>query len=228
MDASFAWGLNISNIGNKISYTSSNIEQDFIPTNLRVGARLTLDLDDYNQLAFFGDINKLLVPTPPVYAWDSSGNLSPIAGTDKYLIVAGMDPNVSVIRGMIQSWYDAPGDVEVVLDEDGNPMYDPETGATLVTVKSGSPFKEELKEFYYSLGIEYWYNKIFSVRAGYFWEHATKGGRQYATLGVGLRYNVFGLDFSYLIPTTGGSQQHPLQNTLRFSLLFNFDNLNKK
>lgn len=228
MDSEFAWGLNISNIGNKISYTSSNIEKDFIPTNLRLGARLTLHLDDYNSLAFYGDINKLLVPTPPIYAQDSSGNLIPIPGTDKYLIAAGLDPNVSPIKGMIQSWYDAPGEYEPVKDENGDQVYDPETGAALITIKSGSAFKEELREFYYSLGMEYWYNKIFSVRAGYFWEHKTKGARQYATLGVGLRYNVFGLDFSYLIPTTGGSQQHPLQNTLRFSLLFNFDNLNKK
>ena len=88
-------------------------------------------------------------------------------------------------------------------------------------------FSEELREFYYAGGVEYWYNEIFSVRGGYFWEHASKGGRQYATLGVGLRYNVFGLDFSYLIPTMGNAQQHPLQNTLRFSLLFNFANLNK-
>jgi len=198
MDSEFAWGLNISNIGNKISYTSSNIEKDFIPTNLRLGARLTLNLDDYNSLAFYVDVNKLLVPTPPIYATDSSGNLIPIPGTDKYEIEKGMDPNVSPIKGIIQSWYDAPGG-----------------------------FSEEMREFYYAGGVEYWYNKIFSVRAGYFWEHATKGARQYATLGVGLRYNVFGLDFSYLIPTTGGSQQNPLQNTLRFSLLFNFDNLNK-
>jgi hypothetical protein len=128
---------------------------------------------------------------------------------------------------MIQSWYDAPGEYEEVKDENGDQVYDPETGAALITVKPGSGFKEELREFYYSLGTEYWYNNIFSIRAGYFWEHKTKGARQYATLGVGLRYNVFGLDFSYLIPTTGGSQQHPLQNTLRFSLLFNFGNLNK-
>ncbi len=229
MDSEFAWGLNISNIGNKISYTSSNIEQDFIPTNLRLGARLTLHLDDYNSLAFYGDINKLLVPSPPVYAWDTSGQLVPIQGTDKFLIAAGMDPNVSVIKGMIQSWYDAPGNVSAVKDENGNDVYYMYNDQAVVstTVESGSAFKEELREFYYSLGAEYWYNKIFSVRAGYFWEHATKGARQYVTLGVGLRYNVFGLDFSYLIPTTGGSQQNPLQNTLRFSLLFNFDNLNK-
>jgi len=221
MDAQFAWGINISNIGNRISYTSSNLERDFIPTNLRLGPRLTIDLDDYNKLSFYADINKLLVPTPPVYAWDSAGQTIPDpANSNKNLIAAGMDPDVSVIKGMIQSWYDAPGEVQVVTDEYGNTIYDPVTGAAVVTVKPGSAFLEELREFYYSLGAEYWYNNLFSIRAGYFWEHGTKGGRQYVTLGVGLRYNVFGLDFSYLIPTSG--VQNPLQNTLRFSLLFNF------
>jgi len=222
MDATFAWGMNINNIGNKISYTRSNIERDFIPTNFRFGPRLTLHLDDYNSLGFYADINKLQVPTPPIYKTDSTGAPIPIPGSDKFEIAAGMDPDVPVIRGMIQSWYDAPG--ELVKDESGNIIYNDDGSAQVV---SGSAFKEELREFYYALGVEYWYNEIFSVRGGYFWEHATKGARQYATLGVGLRYNVFGLDFSYLIPTMGNAQQHPLQNTLRFSLLFNFDNLNK-
>ncbi len=192
MDAQFAWGVNISNIGNKMSYTKSNIERDFIPTNLRIGPRLTLDLDDYNSLSFQVDINKLLVPTPPIYCTDSAGNPIPDPGNNnKNQICAGRDPDVGVIAGMIQSWYDAPGG-----------------------------FSEELREFSLAVGVEYWYNNLFSVRAGYFWEDKTKGARQYVTLGVGLRYNVFGLDFSYLIPTSG--VQNPLQNTLRFSLLFNF------
>ncbi|MCB2207840.1 MAG: type IX secretion system outer membrane channel protein PorV [Bacteroidetes bacterium] len=222
MDAKFAWGMNISNIGQKISYTSSNIEQSFIPTNFRIGPRLTLALDDYNTLAFYGDINKLLVPTPPIYKSDSSGNPIPIPGTDQYEIAAGKNPDVSVITGMIQSWYDAPG--VLVRDENDEIVYNEDGTAQ---VESGSAFKEELREFYYSIGTEYWYNEILAIRAGYFWEHASKGARQYATLGVGLRYNVFGLDFSYLIPTGGSVAQNPLQNTLRFSLLFNFDNLNK-
>jgi hypothetical protein len=191
IDAEFAWGILISNIGNKISYTESNIQQDFIPTNLRVGPRLTLFIDDYNKISFQFDINKLQVPTPPIYARDSTGNPIPIPGSDKYEIEEGMDPDVPPIRGMIQSWYDAPGG-----------------------------FSEELREFNFAIGTEYWYNNIFSVRAGYFWEDASKGNRKYVTLGVGLRYNVFGLDFSYLIPTTG--LQNPLQNTLRFALVFNF------
>mgnify|MGYP000862900057 CR=1 FL=1 len=81
-------------------------------------------------------------------------------------------------------------------------------------------FSEEIKEFVYSIGLEYWYDKQFAVRAGYFNEHIQKGGRKYLTLGMGLKYNIFGLNFSYLVPTT--NQRNPLDNTLRFSLLFDF------
>ena len=194
MDAQFAWGLDISNIGSKISYNKSNIEKDFIPTNLRFGPRLTLNLDAYNQISFNLDINKLLVPTPPIYATDTLGN--PLVNPDGTLVISkGKDPNVAPIKGMIQSFYDAP-----------------------------NGFSEELEEFYMSAGVEYWYNQIFALRAGYFYENKYKGDRQYFALGVGLRYNVFGLDFSYLIPTV--AQQNPLEKTLRFTLLFNLGNKN--
>ncbi len=79
---------------------------------------------------------------------------------------------------------------------------------------------EELRELMYSFGLEYWYDKQFAVRAGYFFEHATKGNRKYFTVGLGLKYNVFGLNISYLVPTT--NQRNPLDNTLRFSMLFDF------
>jgi len=84
-------------------------------------------------------------------------------------------------------------------------------------------FKEEMHEIVYNVGLEYWYDKQFAIRAGYFYEHATKGNRKFATVGLGLKYNVFGLNFSYLIPTS--NQRNPLDNTLRFSLLFDFDAL---
>ncbi len=184
MDATFAWGVNISNIGSKISYSESNIEKNFIPTNLRFGPRLTLELDDYNSISFQFDVNKLLVPTPPIYS-DSLTNPD-----GSRVIEKGMNPDVSVIQGMIQSWYDAPGG-----------------------------FSEELREFSFAVGTEYWYTDVLALRGGFYYEDASKGNRKYATLGVGLRYNVFGLDFSYLIPVT--QDQNPLQNTLRFSLIFN-------
>ena len=188
--AEFAFGLNISNIGSKISYSDATTDTDFIPTNLRFGPRLSIDLDEYNRLSFFADVNKLLVPTPPIYALDENGQTITDENGNKK-IEAGKDPNVNTIQGLLQSWYDAPGG-----------------------------FSEEMREFYYSIGTEYWYNKAFAVRAGYFWEHENKGNRKYFTLGAGLKYNVFGLDFSYLIPT---QQRNPLENTLRFTLSFDFD-----
>jgi len=81
-------------------------------------------------------------------------------------------------------------------------------------------FEEELKEFNYSLGLEYWYDKQFAIRGGFFYEHPHKGNRKYVTLGAGFRLNVFGLDFAYLIPL---EQRHPLENTLRFTLTFDFE-----
>lgn len=176
----FAWGLNISNLGAKISYSDATLRKDFLPTNLRIGPSLTLDLDDYNSVSFMLDINKLLVPTPPLL--DNNGG-----------IAAGLDPNVSPVVGLIHSFYDAPGG-----------------------------FKEEMSELNFITGLEYWYDKQFAIRGGFFYEDKNKGDRKFVTLGAGLRYNVFGLDFSYLIPI---QQQNPLANTLRFSLLLNFDNI---
>lgn len=179
-------GLNISDIGSKMSYTDDQ-DPDFIPINMRLGGSLEFELDQYNSITLALDLNKMLVPTPPVY--DSAG----------INIIYGMDPNVSVPVGMFQSFYDAPGG-----------------------------FKEEMREITYSLGLEYWYSGQFAVRAGYFHENETKGNRQFFTAGLGLRLNVFSLDFAYLVPT---AQNHPLARTLRFSLSFDFDTfrkLNKK
>jgi hypothetical protein len=84
-------------------------------------------------------------------------------------------------------------------------------------------FGEEMREFQLSLGTEYWYNNQFAFRAGYFWEDKTKGNRKYFTLGVGVKYNVFGFNFSYLVPSGNGTNRNPLSNTLRFGLIFDLD-----
>ena len=176
MPSQYAFGVQISNLGSKISY-SDNMESSFLPANLRIGGRYSMDFDQFNNLSVMADFNKLLVPTPPVY--DNEGN-----------IFAGKDPNVGVLQGAIQSFYDAPNGL-----------------------------KEELQEISMSLGLEYWYNKILAVRAGYFYEAKNKGARKYLTLGAGLRYNVMGLDISYLI-STSSLNNNPLKNTLRVSLSF--------
>ena len=179
-DVDLAIGGNISNIGSKISYTETAV-QDFIPINLRLGTAIGTEFDDYNKMSFAFDINKLLVPTPPVYNNDGE-------------ITAGQDPNVSVVSGIFQSFGDAPGG-----------------------------FSEEMREINYSIGTEYWYANQFAIRAGYFFEHDTKGGRKFFTFGCGVKYNVFALDFSYLINASSSiNGNNPLANTMRFTLVFDF------
>jgi hypothetical protein len=107
-----------------------------------------------------------------------------------------LDPDVPIVTGMFQSFGDAPGG-----------------------------FSEELREINISAGLEYWYNKQFAARFGYFHEHATKGNRKFFTVGAGLKLSVFSIDFSYLFSTVA---RNPLANTLRFSLKFDFDDFKKQ
>ncbi|MBL0233416.1 MAG: type IX secretion system outer membrane channel protein PorV [Chitinophagaceae bacterium] len=86
---------------------------------------------------------------------------------------------------------------------------------------------EEMKEFTVGVGAEYWYNNQFALRAGYFYENKDKGNRRYFTTGLGLKYNVFGFNFAYLIPSGSGVSRNPLSNTLRFSVLFDFNGKKK-
>ncbi len=188
-------GLCISNMGNKMSYSSGTLRRDFLPTNLKLGIGYEMDFDGYNKLAVTGEINKLLVPTNPVYLIDSvTGRIVYDAAGDP-VIAAGMNPDVSVPQGMIQSFYDAPGG-----------------------------FREEMREIMWALGAEYSYRNLFFVRLGYFHESQYKGNRQFLSLGAGIKYSVFGIDVSYLVAT---KQYHPLANTLRFTLNFDFVSTNK-
>ncbi len=180
-DAAFSAGINISNIGNKVSYDDGETK-DFIPTNLRLGAGYEMEMDNYNKISFNIDFNKLLVPTPQ-YIEDS--------GEGGVIIGSGISDDKSVIEGIFSSFGDAPGGL-----------------------------KEELQEVNVSLGMEYWYNEQFAIRAGYFYENENKGNRKYFTAGAGLKMNVFALDFAYMMPTAAN---HPLANTLRFSLSFDFE-----
>ena len=121
--------------------------------------------------------------------------------------------------------FDDPDTPENECDADGNGVNDwreasPISGIFSSFSDAPNGFDEELKELMYSVGLEYWYDKQFAVRAGYFTESRSKGDRHFFTVGLGLKYNIFGLNFSYLVPTT--NQRNPLDNTLRFSLLFDF------
>lgn len=187
-------GLNISNIGNKMSYSDGTDRRDFISTNLKIGLGYTMEFDEHNSLALNCEFNKLLVPTQPVYKTDSLDNYIYDASGNKE-IASGYDPNVSVPMGMIRSFYDAPGG-----------------------------FREELTEINWAIGIEYNYSDLLFVRAGYFNEHKNKGNRKFFTVGAGIRYNILGIDVSYLFAV---SQHHPLENTLRFTLSFDFVSFKK-
>lgn len=179
-----ALGAFVSNMGAKLSYSDDDTRQEFLPANLRVGARYTNELDESNKISLMVDINKLLVPTPPVTVGDSTYS-------NYYRNLKEDYNNTGVMRGIIQSFYDAPGG-----------------------------FSEELRELQISVGAEYWYKNTLAARAGYFYENDTKGGRKYATVGFALKYNVMQFDFAYLIPTTAFSS-NPLSNTIRISLTFN-------
>lgn len=217
-DASIGVGINISNIGNKMSYTNT-ADRDFLPTNLRLGQAFSINVDEFNKFTIATDFNKLLVPTPPIYRVDSLG--VPVSdGQGNYVVEAGRNPNVGVAAGIFGSFTDAPG--FPLPDEQGNFQYDTEGN---LIIDKGSKFREELREVNVSVGLEYWYAEKLAIRAGFFYEHPTKGNRQFATLGAGVKFNIFGLDLAYLIPT---QQRHPLANTLRFTLRLNFEDLNKE
>jgi len=194
-EGEWSWGINISNIGSKISYVEGE-KKDFIPANLRIGTALKVDLDAYNNIMFGFDINKLLVPTPPIYQLDSAGNYVYDNAGDR-VILEGMNPDVSIGQGIIQSFYDAPGG-----------------------------FSEEIKEIMLSIGVEYWYQNQFAIRAGYFNEAAMKGNRKYTTVGIGIKLTLLTIDFSYLIPR--GGRNSPLANTMRVSAIVEFGKPNKK
>ncbi len=169
-----AAGINISNIGSKISYDNGS-NKEFLPANLKLGTSFTTELNESNMFSLSLDLNKLLVPTPQP-GEDSSGT--------------------PVINGIFSSFGDAPGGL-----------------------------KEEMQEINYSLGVEYWYSHKFALRTGYFNENEHKGNRKFFSAGAGVKMKACAIDISYLIPV---SQNNPLANTVRFSLLFDLGYFKKK
>ncbi len=202
-ESQLGWGINISNIGSKLSYDSGNTSE-FIPTNLRLGTSLLVPFDEYNTLSISADANKLLVPTRPTMDQYVKHMVSTEGGESKdyekdyggyrtWLEGEGYF-NVSPISGIFKSFHDAP-----------------------------NGFKEEMQEIQWSVGLEYSYNNQFFLRGGYHYEHPNKGNRTYYTVGAGFKMNVFSLDAGYVIST---AQSNPLDQTLRFSLAFDMDGIN--
>ena len=170
-------GFNVSNIGPKVSYSDDG-QENYIPTNMKVGGGFDFILDTYNKVSLNLELNKLLVPTPSVSVNDD--------GEPPY-----RQEDVSFIGGMFKSFGDAPGG-----------------------------FSEEMKEFTWGLGAEYMYDNSFAIRAGYFNESDVKGARKYFTIGSGFKFKSSRLDISYLF--NASDINNPLENTLRFSLSFDF------
>ena len=193
-------GLNASNIGSKISYDGGQTNQ-FIPTNLRLGASLMIPVDAYNTFSISADVNKLMVPTKPSYRQF----LDETFGTDY------KDDNYSM-ASEYQSW----------LDDNGYNNMSPIGGIFKSFADAPGGFREELQEIYWGIGVEYAYNNQFFLRGGYHYENEYKGNRKYFTLGTGFKMSVFSLDAAYLIST---AQSNPLDQTLRFTLSFDLDGI---
>ena len=193
-ECQFSWGFNISNIGSKVSYDGGT-NSSFLPTNLRLGFSFLFPIYDYNTLSINFDANKLLVPAAPRqsdYTYEDEYGNTQY-DTEAYNRAKDKFNNTGSISGIFKSFSDAPGG-----------------------------FKEELREIYFSTGLEYSYNRRFFVRAGYYYENKYKGNRQYATFGAGFSLNVFSLDAAYVLAT---AQSSPLDQTMRFTISFDMDGI---
>ena len=199
----YTCAITLNNIGNKVAYSELS-RRDFIPMNMKIGNSFTVQNNSYNKLTFSVDLQRLLVPTPAKYDIIDGQNT----------LISGKSNDIGVIAGMLQSFSDAPG--TVLEDEDGNYIQN-EDGT--YAIAKWSRLKEELTEINIAAGVEWWYNEVFALRSGIFYESKNKGNRQFLNLGASLKYNAFAIDFSYLASLNG--RQSPLANTLRFTLRFN-------
>ena len=189
-------GFNFQNLGPKISYDNDDLNNNFLPANMRLGGGFDFIFDEYSKIGVTAEITKLLVPTPKV-GYDGatySGedvNGDGVVDVDDYNQAIEDYRKTSWTSGIFKSFNDAPDGIS-----------------------------EELKEFTWALGAEYWYQDSFALRLGYFNENEFKGARKFFTLGAGFKYNVVKIDVSYLF--SASKVRNPLENTLRFSLTFNF------
>ena len=181
-------GFHMSNLGSKMSYSGS--QKNFLPSNMRIGTVAHFSLDPFNTLSLGLDLNKLLVPTPPIYQRGDDGSLLTDANGN-FLIEQGRDPDrISGLGAIFSSFFDAP---------DG--------------------LIEEIKEINLAFGMTYWYQNFFSLQAGYHHESQLKGDRRYFTMGAGFRYSFIGVDFAYLLPVAKRNPlANTLRFTLLFAL----------
>lgn len=189
-DGRWRGGFAIQHLGPKFKYDEAS-QENFQPTTLRLGGGFDFVFDEYNKLGVTAEFAKLLVPTPPKYGYIDELNDGYTPGRDEIVVLEGKDPDVGFMKGIFQSFGDAPG---------------------------GG--KEELQEVTMALGLEYLYQDSFAFRAGFFNEHETKGARKFASLGAGFKYNVINMDLSYLFSTskTQSPLEGTLRFSLSFNL----------
>ena len=195
-------GFAIQNLGPKIKYDEGGRE-NFLPTNLRLGGGFDFIFDQYNRVNVTAEVTKLLVPTPPVYGTEynyTDTNENGVYDADTDTLGTIKNSNV-IIEGQ-----------------------DPDVGFMAGVFQSFNDapggFSEELDEFTWAIGAEYLYQDSFALRLGYFNENELKGARKFFAMGAGFKYSAIDIDLSYLF--SASKVQSPLENTLRFSLSFNF------
>jgi hypothetical protein len=193
---SFNLGANLANMGPTVGYTEDG-PRDPIPTNLRFGYAFTVDLDEYNSITFANDFNKALYRVTNDSLFNADGTPQTDAN-GRPMLERNVDP-----------WYQAIFSAWQPLEVDLTPYND----------RSDAQSLSALEQMTIGLGAEYWYNQLFAMRAGYFYENPYNGNREFVTFGAGLRYNIFGVDFSYIYAL---AEESPLANTMRFSVLLNF------
>jgi long-subunit fatty acid transport protein len=190
-------GFNFQNMGPKINYdagASDDNSANFLPANMRIGAGYDFILDDFNKVTLSVELAKLLVPTPQSADLNGDGLIDQSSGSEEFALQQQNNADYNKIN-WVSGIFSSFGDAP-------------------------GGFSEELKEFTYSVGTEYLYQDSFAFRLGYFHESPIKGARKFFSLGAGFKYNVVKVDVSYLF--SASKVKNPLENTLRFSLSFNF------
>ncbi|MDT0558445.1 type IX secretion system outer membrane channel protein PorV [Ichthyenterobacterium sp. W332] len=189
-------GFAIQNVGPKFKYDDGGRE-NFQPTNLRLGGGFDFIFDNYNKLGITAEVTKLLVPTPPLLGFED--------------IIQDGDTEPNGVQ-------DSNEPTIIVEGQDNNVSFINGIFQSFGDAPGG--FSEEIQEFTWALGAEYQYQESFAFRAGYFNEAEEKGARKFFALGAGFKYSTINIDLSYLF--SASKVQSPLENTLRFSLTFNF------
>lgn len=240
------FGLMLSNLGPKVVFNDEQ-QADPMPTNLKAGINLRVLNSSFNKVNLVYDLNKLLVGSYPAMDWDGDGY---VGGYDEdgtsYIVqgfvnggdfnadgrkeIAHTDPwYLGIFTSWLDDWY-LGGDRDI----DGDNLiggYDYLSGDTLSVSPGGIYNSEgdeevgngedrkisaEFESLVHNVGLEYWYNDLFAIRAGFYYDQ--QGKIAAPTVGAGIRYGNYGFDFGY----TSEKEDHPLANTMRFSLLLKF------